>query len=129
MLKLVLVALAVVLIVALSVLEAIHDVPDPIDGLTVLLGLGVLLGVALRRPWLRPLGHTLGGMLVFVGMFGLFIAFTAHRRAYSPAQEELVAIKAAHFGIRVVVGALLLWCMRHRDVGRVLAEHAARRMR
>ncbi len=122
-LKLVLVFLAVAAIVARSVFEAYVDIPDPIDLTIIGVGLGMLVGLLFRRQWVRPLGLTYAGVLLFLGFFGFMFAFSAgHRIPLSYADPVVVAVTAARF----VTGLVVLWCMRHRDTVRWLAESAAR---
>ncbi len=125
---LVLVALTAAAVVGLSGYEAAVEGPDASDVLLVLLGLGVLVGAAARRPWLQPLAQTLAGVLLLVGLFGLlfWVAPRYVNSRGSGPDSEFGSLLAA---LRLALGALLLACSRHRDLARVLAERAALRLR
>ena len=118
-LKLIFVVLATVGLVALSLYEIGSVAPvdsNPLDYINVLAGLVFVAAVALGRGWTRPMGVTLGGMLVFQAMFVLFAMAGANGQRGNMSPDEVTLYSVGNYAGKLALGVLLIACMRSRDV-------------
>ena len=114
--NLVLAVLGVALFVALSVYEAWAEVPDPMDGINITLGALFLVGVAAGRDWLRPMGMTVAGWLLFQSVWVLFGMMGAGGGRGNMGRDYVTDFRLASYIFKLVLGALLIPCMRRRDI-------------
>lgn len=99
----------------------------PVDFVNLGAGLLFLVGVALAREWLRPMGLTLAVLLLLQSTIAL-LEMTAGK-GHAPNMgtgygRDFMAFSQAS---RFVLALLLLWCMRHRDVITWIARRSAGR--
>lgn len=119
-LKLIFVVLATVGLVALSVYEIwlvwmVHF-PNLLDLINLGAGLVFIAAVALGRGWTRPMGVTLGGMLMFQAMFVLFAMAGANGQRGNMGPDEVTLYSVSNYAGKLVLGGLMIACMRSRDV-------------
>lgn len=114
--KLIFSTLGVLLFVALSVYEAWTEVPDPMDGLNIAVGVLFLVGVAAGRDWLRPMGVTLGGWLLFQSIWILFGMMGAGGGRGNMSRDYVTDFRVASYAFKLVLGALLIPCVYRHDV-------------
>jgi len=115
-------------IVAIGLYDLHIHQSEPLSLLSVPLGLTFLLAVALGRGWARPMGTTVAGLLLIHGTGLLFVAMAALRRAMNMRHPPDVASYLGTTGAtRLVVGLLLLWCMRQWVIAEWFAQRASRR--
>ncbi len=126
--RLIFVSLAVAAIVGLGVYELSIDDSGPLSLLSIPMGLAFLLAVALGRSWTLQMGSTVAGLLlvhgVYLGLMSMSAVEYGRRGMLTQDEAPYIGATAAE---RVVVGLLLLWCVRQRVVIHWLAERESRR--
>jgi hypothetical protein len=111
--KLLVVVLGALGFVGLSGHEAYTDVLDPMDCINLGVGLAFLIGVGLGREWARPMGMTLAGILIVQAVLNLLFMWSAVGRRFQ--YEYVTEFRVYAYVGKFMLGAALLWVMRHRD--------------
>ena len=111
--KLLVVVLGALGFVGLSGHEAYTDVLDPMDCVNLGVGLAFLIGVGLGREWARPMGMTLAGILLVQAVLNLLFMWSAAGRRFQ--FEYVTEFRVYAYVGKFMLGAALLWVMRHRD--------------
>ncbi|MBL8973581.1 MAG: hypothetical protein JNK56_23535 [Myxococcales bacterium] len=88
----------------------------PLDYINIVVGLLFLGSIAHGRAWLRPMGLTLGGVLLVQSVFVFFGMTSANGMKGNPGVGYANAINVALYAARFAFGVFLLWCMRRPDV-------------
>jgi hypothetical protein len=113
--KLLVVVLGALGFVGLSGYEAYTDVLDPMDCINLAVGLAFLVGVALGREWARPMGMTLAGILLVQAVLNLLFMTSVGAGRGNMSRGFVTEFRIYTYTGKFVLGAALLWVMRHRD--------------
>lgn len=117
--KLLLMVLGTVIVMTLSGYELWHGKAvgknHPLELINLGVGFLLLLGVALGREWLRPVGLTLAGVLLVQSVFVFFGVLAADGMNTNLGHAYATTFHVSVYTLKFVLGSGLLWCMRQRD--------------
>lgn len=105
-----------------------HEWAHPMDFINVTVGSLFVLAFVLGREWMRPMGMTLAGVLLVTAVFTFLGMSSANGQKGNPSAHYVTNWRIGVYIGKVVLGALLLWAMRHRDVIAWIVRRESKRL-